>query len=156
MNVSEVDVNSLVRICIKLVDHKLELGNISTDLELDSDLPRVRGDAGHIEQLLLALIMNAVEAMPGEGNLRITTSKEGSGSVRITVEDDGVGIEPSLLPRLFDPFVTTKEDGKGVGLGLAISRSIVERHHGRIQVQSEPGRGTAFTITLPVEERLAA
>jgi two-component system NtrC family sensor kinase len=67
----------------------------------------------------------------------------------VTVEDNGVGIPPALLPRLFDPFVTTKEEGKGVGLGLAISRGIVERHHGAIEVKSEVGRGTVFTISLP-------
>ncbi|MBK5260624.1 MAG: HAMP domain-containing protein [Thermoanaerobaculia bacterium] len=153
MNIANVDINSVVRQCVKLVQHKLDLGNIAADIDLAKDLPPVRGDAGHLEQLLLALVMNAIEAMPGDGNLRITTeSGTGGQSVVIHVQDDGVGIPPALLPRLFDPFVTTKEEGKGVGLGLAISRSIVERHNGVIGVESEPGSGTTFTITLPSSE----
>ncbi len=147
MNVSDVDVNALVRQCIKLVEHKLDLGNITADLRLDGELPAVRGDAGQIEQLLLALIMNAIEAMPREGNLRVETRPDGQ-AIRIAITDDGTGIDPAVLPQLFEPFVTTKEE-KGVGLGLAISRSIVDRHQGRIEVASEPGRGTTFTITLP-------
>ena len=149
MNVTEVDVNTVIKQCIKLVEHKLQLGNINPDLRLAENLPAVRGDTGQVEQLLLALIMNAIEAMPHEGNLRIVTSAPEEGNVVITVEDDGIGIPPALLPRLFDPFVTTKEDGKGTGLGLAICRSIIDRHRGKIEVKSEVGRGTAFTIRLP-------
>jgi len=148
MNVTEVDVNSVIRQCIKLVEHKLQLGCITPDLQLGDHLPAVRGDTGQVEQLLLALIVNAIEAMPREGNLRIVTAPA-EGSVVISVEDDGVGIPPELLPRLFDPFVTTKEDGKGTGLGLAICRSIIDRHRGKIEVKSEVGRGTTFTIALP-------
>jgi two-component system, NtrC family, sensor kinase len=93
--------------------------------------------------------MNAIEAMPREGTLRISTSAR-AGDMVIVIADNGTGIDPSLSTRLFDPFVTTKEVGKGVGLGLAISRSIVNRHQGTIEVQSEVGKGTAFTITLPL------
>ncbi len=151
MNVSDFDINHIIRQCVKLVDHKLELGNITADLDLSPEVPPIRGDSGQIEQLLLALTMNAVEAMPHEGNLRLTTRTDASRThVIVTVEDDGTGIEPEILPRLFEPFATTKEEGKGVGLGLAISRSIVDRHHGTIEAASEIGRGTTFTITLPV------
>ena len=148
MNITAVDVNAIVKQCIKLVEHKLQLGNIIEDLQLDAALPPVSGDTGQVEQLLLALIMNAIEAMPREGNLRIVTARDGN-DVVVTVSDDGIGIPPELLPRLFDPFVTTKEDGKGTGLGLAICRSIIDRHRGKIEVKSEVGRGTAFTIRLP-------
>jgi two-component system NtrC family sensor kinase len=149
LNVTEVDINAVVRQTIRLVEHRLDLGNITQRLELADGLPRFQGDASQLEQLLLALVMNAIDAMPREGTLRIATlAKEKS--IVIEVEDDGTGIPPDFLPRLFDPFVTTKEEGKGVGLGLAISRSIVERHNGTICVQSEQGRGTKFTITLPV------
>jgi two-component system NtrC family sensor kinase len=147
-HIDDVDINRVVHQCIRLVEHKLELGGIAARLDLDPDSPRVRGDASQLEQLLLALVMNAIEAMPHDGILRITTSPKET-SVVVTVEDNGVGIPPALLPRLFDPFVTTKEEGKGVGLGLAISRGIVERHHGAIEVKSEVGRGTVFTISLP-------
>lgn len=147
-HLDDVDINHIVRQCLRLIDHKLELAGITAQLALDDSAPRVRGDASQLEQLLLALVMNAIEAMPHDGMLRIATKREGA-SIVVRVEDNGVGIPESLLPRLFDPFVTTKEEGKGIGLGLAISRGIVERHNGRIEVASAPGRGTAFTITLP-------
>ena len=149
MNIADVDLNAVVKQCIRVIEHRLELGNIALHLDLAAPLPLVRGDAGQLEQLLLALIMNSIDAMPHEGNLTIATSPAPGENVVVSVADDGVGIPTDLLPRLFDPFVTTKEEGKGVGLGLAISRSIVERHHGQIGVDSEPGRGTKFTITLP-------
>ena len=149
MNVSDFDVNRIVHATIKLVEHKLDLGNIAAHLELQHDLPLLRGDAGQIEQLLLAIVMNAIEAMPREGNLQIVTRADASGAIVIRIADDGAGIPPDILPHLFEPFTTTKEEGKGVGLGLAISRAIVDRHAGTISVRSEVGRGTAFTITLP-------
>jgi two-component system, NtrC family, sensor kinase len=149
MNISDVDLNRIVRSTMKLVEHKLELGNITPRVVLAADLPPLRGDSGQIEQLLLALVMNAIEAMPREGNLHVSTSSPDGESTVIRIEDDGMGIPPDILPRLFEPFMTTKEEGKGVGLGLAISRAIVDRHGGRIDVQSEAGRGTAFTITIP-------
>jgi two-component system NtrC family sensor kinase len=148
LNVTDFDINAVIHQTIKLVEHKLELGNITRRLELGGGLPKVRGDAGQIEQLLLALIMNAIEAMPHEGELRVATVFR-EGAVEVVIEDNGIGIPPDLVPRLFEPFTTTKEAGKGVGLGLAISRAIVDRHGGTIRVSSEPGRGTAFTVTLP-------
>jgi two-component system NtrC family sensor kinase len=156
MNISDVNLNALVRQCLKLVEHKLELGNVVAHLDLDENLPYVRGDAGQLEQLLLALIMNAIDAMPREGNLTVVTRPAADRSeIIVTIADDGTGIDPSVLQRLFDPFVTTKEEGKGVGLGLPISRSIVERHQGKIEVKSEADCGTTFTITLPVAPAIA-
>jgi two-component system NtrC family sensor kinase len=96
--------------------------------------------------------MNAIDAMPRGGNLWIETRlSNDEAEIEITVRDDGAGIAPDVLPHIFEPFLTTKESGHGVGLGLAISRGIVERHNGRIEVASELGRGTTFTITLPSE-----
>jgi two-component system NtrC family sensor kinase len=149
LNITDVDINDVVRRCIKLVEHRLELGNIVPRIELARGLPSLRGDAGQLEQLLLALVMNAIEAMPQEGTLRVTTAAQGADHLVITVEDDGVGIPESVRTRLFEPFVTTKE-ARGVGLGLAVSRSVVDRHQGKISVESEIGRGTRFTIELPV------
>src|SRR4029077_12415960 len=100
-------------------------------------------------QVLLALMMNALDEMPQGGNLWVNATLHADENlVRIVVRDDGAGISPEILPQLLEPFLTTKETGKGVGLGLAISRSILERHSGKIDVQSELGRGTIFTITL--------
>lgn len=149
MNLQPVNINAIVGQCLKLVDHQLELGNITLDLKLIEDIPNVQGDTGQLEQLILALTINAIEAMPREGTLHLATSTSDDRSkVTAIVEDDGMGIPEELLPRLFEPFVTTKEN-HGVGLGLAISKSIVERHRGTIEVHSQLGRGTRFTITLP-------
>jgi signal transduction histidine kinase len=94
--------------------------------------------------------MNALDALPQGGNLWLSTSfGHEPNCARIVVRDDGSGIPPEILSRIFEPFLTTKETGRGVGLGLAISHSILERHNGNIEVQSEEGRGTTFTVTLP-------
>jgi two-component system, NtrC family, sensor kinase len=151
LNIAPVDMNAVIRQTVKLVEHKMKLGNIAPLLELAEALPPVRGDAAQLEQLILALVINAIEAMPHEGTLHLKTSSDGQ-SVAVVVEDDGIGIPPDFVPHLFEPFQTTKEEGKGVGLGLAISRTIVERHHGRIDVVSEVGRGTTFTMTFPAME----
>ena len=145
------DVNAVIQRCVQLVQHQLKLANIELNLNLASDLPLVQCDPSQIEQVILSLVMNAIDAMPRGGTLRIASSCSFKpAEAQIQVQDDGVGIPPDVLPNLFEPFFTTKERGHGLGLGLAISRTIVERHLGRIEVQSEPGRGTQFTITLPV------
>jgi len=96
-----------------------------------------------------ALVINAIDAMPRGGNLWLRTRFKTPAELVFQVRDDGSGIDSELLERIFEPFVTTKESGKGVGLGLAVSHNIVERHHGRIEVESEVGKGTIFTLSLP-------
>jgi len=150
MNLQPADVNQIVDRSLRLVQHQLDLAGIQVQPRLDPDLPPVLCDAAQIEQVLLALVMNALDALPQGGNLWLTTSfGREPDQVRIVVRDDGSGIPPEILPRIFEPFLTTKESGRGVGLGLAISHSILERHNGSIEVQSEVGRGTTFTVTLP-------
>jgi two-component system NtrC family sensor kinase len=152
MNLEWADVNQVVNRCIRLVQHHLDLGNVQLQVETAPDLPVLHCDPAQVEQVLLALVMNAIDAMPRGGNLMVRTrSLPQSRQIEIQVRDDGVGIPPDLLPRMFEPFLTTKETGKGVGLGLAISKTIVERHGGVIEVESQPGRGTTFYIFLPVD-----
>jgi two-component system NtrC family sensor kinase len=152
MNPEPSDLNQVVDRLVRLVQPKLDMTGIQLQLELDDKLPLVTCDPAQIEQVLLALVMNAVDAMPRGGNLWLRTRWDsGSGQLEIRVRDDGAGIAPEILAHLFEPFFTTKESGHGVGLGLAISHGIIERHNGRIEVQSELGKGTTFTITLPVE-----
>jgi two-component system NtrC family sensor kinase len=150
MNVQSVDLHAVINRCLMLVRHQLELGGVELQLHLAEDLPLVHCDPAQIEQVLLALIMNARDAMPRGGNLWIETRlSSDEAEIEIQVRDDGAGIAPDILPHIFEPFLTTKESGRGVGLGLAISRGIVERHNGRIEVQSELGRGTTFNVSLP-------
>jgi len=150
LNIDWHDVNSIAERCVKLVQHHLELAGVQLQLELDPQLPLVQCDAAQIEQVILALTMNAIDAMSRGGNLWISTKGlSTSKQISIQVRDDGVGIPPESMKQLFEPFYTTKESGKGVGLGLAISRNIVERHRGKIEVESQPGRGTTFYIFIP-------
>jgi len=152
MNIAPTDLQAVIDRCLLLVRHQLELGGIHLQLKLAEDLPRVPCDPAQIEQVLIALIMNAIDAMPRGGNLWLQTRlSNDEKEIEIQVRDDGAGIAPDVLPQIFEPFLTTKESGHGVGLGLAISRGIVERHGGRIEVQSELGRGTTFTVTLPAQ-----
>ena len=151
MNFEATDLAQIVDRCVRLVQHRLQLGNIQLNLDIEHGLPTVQCDPAQIEQVLLALVMNAIDAMPSGGNLSLRARHLPDASqVQLEVSDDGAGIPAELLPQLFEPFFTTKERGHSVGLGLAISRSIIERHQGRIEVASEPNRGTKFTITLPV------
>jgi two-component system NtrC family sensor kinase len=152
VSLQATDLNPVVNRCVRLVQHQMELAGIHLELQLDPNLPQVQCDGAQIEQVLLALVINAIDAMPQGGNLWLTTSfHPEEGTVQLQVRDDGVGIPAETLPRIFEPFLTTKETGHGVGLGLAVSRSIVERHNGNIDVQSQEGQGTSVTVTLPWE-----
>jgi two-component system NtrC family sensor kinase len=113
------------------------------------DVPDVLCVPAELNQVFINLMMNAIDALAPGGNLWLTLAREGD-EVRVDVRDDGAGIAAELLPRIFEPFVTTKEAGRGTGLGLAISRAIVDRHGGRLEVTTGAGRGTAFTVRLPV------
>ena len=152
MNHELSDLNAVISRCVQLVRHQLNLQNIQVQVELASDLPRVRCDPAQIEQVILALVMNAIAAMPDGGKLVLRIRRnESKPQVEIDVQDNGVGIPPELLSQMFEPFFTTKECGHGLGLGLAICRMIVERHQGHIDVESDREHGTLFTVALPLE-----
>lgn len=152
INLQATDIAAVMNRCYRLVQHQLELSNIQWQEEIAPGLPPVICDGAQIEQVLLALAMNAVDAMPRGGNLWLSAAATSDGrQLELRVRDDGSGIAPEILPQIFEPFLTTKESGHGVGLGLAISCSIVERHGGTIEVQSELGRGTTFIVHLPLQ-----
>jgi signal transduction histidine kinase len=120
-----------------------------------ADLPdsplMVTYDAQQIEQVLINLIHNAVQAMPNNGSLRIGLNQVEE-TAHISIQDTGSGISPEHLKRIFDPFFTTKPEGQGTGLGLSVSYGIIANHHGKIDVESEIGKGTKFTIILPLAQ----
>ena len=105
------------------------------------------GDPEMLRQMLMNLFMNALQAMPEEGTLKVRTRQPSSEWVEIEVEDSGIGITPENIDRIFDPFFTTNE--KGTGLGLSLVYQIVEKHGGRVEARSESGKGTCFTVCLP-------
>lgn len=152
MNLEYAQLNQVADRCLRLVSHQLELANVQLEKDLHPDLPPVYCDAAQVEQVLLALVMNAIEAMPHGGVLTLrTTMDPATDTVSLQVRDDGIGIPADVFPKLFEPFFTTKEGSHGSGLGLAVAKGIVERHSGRIEVTSEVGKGTTFTVTLPVQ-----
>jgi two-component system NtrC family sensor kinase len=119
--------------------------------ELDPLLPQVTGVRSQLVQVIMNIMINAVQAMDEKGTIRIATrSNPARDSVEVTIADTGRGIAPDQIDRIFDPFFTTKESGRGTGLGLSIAYGIVTTHRGTISVQSEPGNGSTFTIRFPI------
>jgi two-component system, NtrC family, sensor kinase len=144
-----VDVNEIVRRTTRLLGHKLDLEEIDLALHLDDALPTVIADGAQIEQALLGVAVNAVEAMPKGGVLEITTRPYSGGGIEIAVKDTGTGIAPEVMPHIFEPFYTTKPEGQGTGLGLSVVYGIVSRHGGRLDISSAPGEGTTVTLVFP-------
>ena len=154
MNVQATDMNAVIDRCLLLVRHQLDMVGVELRLDLTKDLPLVPCDPAQMEQVFIALITNAIDAMPRGGTLWLETrpiQSEDGPEIETRVRDDGTGIPAEVLPHIFEPFMTTKEDGHGTGLGLAIARGIVERHKGRIDVETELGRGTTFTVAVPCQ-----
>jgi len=147
----------IVERCLLLVGHQCELQQVEVESHLDPQMPSIYCDAGQIQQVLLALLMNAVEAMPHGGRLKLETAYNAEQrEAQIIVNDDGMGIPKDVLPHIFEPFFTTKAEGKGVGLGLAVALGIVQQHAGNIEVSSTPQKGTTFKVILPEEPQVAA
>jgi two-component system NtrC family sensor kinase len=155
----EIDINELIKEVLLLLQHRTAKLKHTLELDLDREVPKIYADAGSLRQLLMNLLLNAIYFTPEGGSIFIKTELGGSPQeeedapcpsvVRLSVRDTGAGIPRDLIDKVFDPFVTTKPVGEGTGLGLTISHKIVEEHGGAIYVESEPGKGAAFIITLP-------
>lgn len=145
------DLNKILRMTLSLVEHKMKLSNVAVDTTLCEDLPAAPCDSSQIQQVVLNLVLNAAEATQSKAERRVTVSTaKGEGCVLLHVSDNGEGILPENLAKIFDPFFTTKPEGKGVGLGLAVSYGIIEAHGGDIEVKSTVGEGTTFSVSLPL------
>ena len=147
-----IDVPELIRSSANLIAHQKRGNDISIRFELDKHLPQINADGGQIQQAIIALATNAIDAMPNGGAL---TFRAGSANNRVTIEiqDSGIGIAPENLSKIFEPFFTTKEVGRGTGLGLAVCYGIITEHGGRLSVRSNVGIGTTFTIYLPIRKQ---
>jgi len=147
----DVDINKVIEDALTLVDHQAELGHVGLIKELHPSLPTVYADYDQLRQVLVNLTLNAIQATPGGGWVTVHTQPAENGALKVEVEDTGSGISKENMEKLFTPFFTTKEKGQGVGLGLTVAKGIVEKHCGSIEVESEEGKGTTFTIHLPAQ-----
>ncbi len=144
-----LDLNESVEAACKLIEHQITIDNVRLIKGFAPNLPGIEGDTNQLQQVFVNLIINAYQAMPKGGDLRITTRTVGN-QVQAIFADAGVGIRPEDLKHIFDPFFTTKEVGKGTGLGLSVSYGIIKSHGGGIEVDSQVGVGTRFVVSLPV------
>ena len=148
----KVDIKDLVDEILSFSGYELSRGGVEIRNLAPENLPRFSAVKDQIEQVLINLLTNASHACEAKAGGKVEVSANASGKwLEFTVKDNGTGISPENLPRIFEPFFTTKKPVKGTGLGLNIVQSIVERHGGKVHVQSQPGQGTAFTIRLPLE-----
>jgi len=149
----ETNLNQVIRDTLSLLEHQFKTAQISIDLDLVEELPAIHGNPGKLQQVFLNLLLNAKEAMPAGGSLRVSTLV--NGNVEAVIADSGSGIAPEHLKRIYDPFFTTKTtpkpgDRRGTGLGLSVSYGIIQEHAGKIHVESAVGSGTTFHLEFPL------
>jgi PAS domain S-box-containing protein len=148
---NEVDVNKVIHDTLTLLEHQFKISKVKVEAELASELPAIYGNTGKLQQVFLNLFLNARDAMPGGGTLRV--SSKGGSTVQVTVGDTGTGIAQEHIQRIYDPFFTTKTrpgERRGTGLGLSVTYGIIQEHAGKISVESHPGAGTTFYLEFPM------
>lgn len=146
--VKENDLNQCIRRTLNVIKHELRL---VTHIHMKlGEIPLVQCNAQQINQLLSSLLLNAAQAIEGEGTITIKTWQEQQ-SILLSVTDTGSGIAPEIIKRIFEPFFTTKPVGNGIGLGLTVAYDIVRKHEGELRLESEPGKGSTFTVCLPLQ-----
>ncbi len=154
--VRDVDVNKVIADTLALLDHQFKVAKVQVENALAPQLPAIQGNPGRLQQVFLNLFLNAKDAMPGGGRLRIATAN--GESVSVSVSDTGSGIAPEHIQRIYDPFFTTKTSpregqARGTGLGLSVTYGIIQEHAGKIRVESHPGTGTTFTLDFPLSRK---
>jgi two-component system NtrC family sensor kinase len=144
------DINQSISRTLFLLENQSLFHNIKIEKRFGNNLPQVQADIQQLNHLFMNILLNAAQAMEGEGKLTIKTFQlSNKQDICIEISDSGPGIPPDILPRIFEPFFTTKEEGKGTGLGLSLAYGIVENHRGKITARNKPDGGAAFTITFP-------
>jgi PAS domain S-box-containing protein len=146
----DVDLNKILLEVLELLRHQPAYRQIEVGIDLQSDLPHIVGEPSGLRQVCMNLLVNAHQAIKGKGRVALSSSHHDDGMVAVTISDNGCGIPADAIDRIWDPFFTTKEVGKGIGLGLALTYDIVKRHGGEILVESRAGEGTLFTMLLPI------
>jgi two-component system NtrC family sensor kinase len=146
-----INLNDTLREVIGFLEKEVLFRNITLELHLREDLPNVTSDKGQLEQVVLNIMNNAVDAIEKGGRIEIITDVKDENTLTISIIDNGPGIPENVVKHIFEPFFTTKEKGKGTGLGLSISYGIIQKLGGTISVQSEVNKGTNFTIEIPLK-----
>jgi len=151
---AQIDVNKIIVDTLALLEHQFKTGRVKVQDDLAADLPPIHGNPGKLQQVFLNLFLNAKDAMPDGGVLKVCTAINVSG-VHVSVADSGTGIAPEHIARIYDPFFTTKTtngsgERRGTGLGLSVTYGIIQEHAGKIRVESQPGAGTQFHLDFPV------
>jgi signal transduction histidine kinase len=149
----EIYIRKLIDSTVKLIGNQLKLGNIQLDIDTPDNLSPVRGDFQQLQQVFLNLFLNSIYSISESGLITIEAQEDSKGMIRIDFSDTGCGIPPDKLETIFDPFFTTKPLGDGTGLGLSIVHNIIWKHNGFMEVKSKTGRGTTFSIFLPIVDR---
>jgi two-component system, NtrC family, sensor kinase len=144
-----LDLGLLLRETAKLTFNQARVRDVNIDLHLEPELPRIMGDRQQLKQVFLNLVLNALDAVTKGGRIQIRAKCQPPQWISVKVEDNGCGIRADIMPNIFDPFFTTKPVGKGTGLGLSVSQGIIGNHGGHIEVASDPGKYTIFTVNLP-------
>ena len=150
-SIESVDMNEAVHRVLQLMEYRIDQKHITVDLKLMKNLPSIKADYHLMQEVLMNLLLNSYDAVKEGGRIEVRTEQADPGHIRVTIRDNGAGIPAEELPRIFDPFYTTKEPGEGTGLGLSVALGIVESHGGKIEVNSTPGKETVFRVILPIE-----
>ncbi|MBW2082541.1 MAG: GHKL domain-containing protein [Deltaproteobacteria bacterium] len=148
-SLKKLEVKTVIQETVKLVRNQLMIMGVKLELNLPEDILPICGNLHNLEQVFLNLLLNAIQAMPDGGKITISAKQAEEGYVAIEVSDTGVGIKPDALEKIFDPFFTTKPAGRGTGLGLSIVYGIIKKHGGYVEVKSQEGVGTTFTVYIP-------
>jgi signal transduction histidine kinase len=151
-SIAELSIDDVVQGTVKLVKNQLMLTGIALTVEVSADTPKIKGAKRHLQQVFLNLFLNAIHAMPNGGELMVRAEPYSSEYIRVDVQDTGIGINAESLEKIFDPFYTTKGVSRGTGLGLSVTYGIVKEHGGYIEVASQVGKGSTFSVFLPVAE----
>jgi two-component system, NtrC family, sensor kinase len=157
--IGDVDVNKVIADTLALLEHQFKVAKVEVQNTPEPKLPAIQGNAGRLQQVFLNLFLNAKDAMPGGGTLRVATLN--GESVSVSISDTGTGIAPEHIQRIYDPFFTTKTSPRegqprGTGLGLSVTYGIIQEHAGKIHVESSPGAGTTFTLDFPLSRKAVA
>ena len=147
---TDLSIAAVIDSTVKLVQNQIMVAGISLDKKIPGDMPAIRGNLRKLQHVFLNLLLNAIQAMSGGGSIVVQASQDSGDYLRIDVKDTGTGIKAEELEKIFDPFYTTKGVGRGTGLGLSLTYGIVKEHGGYIEVESEVGKGTTFSVYLPV------